>query len=225
MDISTLWNSAVHVIAEIPRSGLLMLAVIAVIGGWLGAAMVRRRVPTGRIVSSACTLLLVGVLVTVVLQLSRFDPRLEMALPSLGLPEQVIEGGETRVKMAPDGHFWLRAEVNGRPAPFLVDTGATLTAISAEMAQDFGLRERDGGIPIMLNTANGTIAAKLTTIDHLRFGGIEGAGLDAVIAPNIGDTNVLGMNFLSRLQSWRVEGDTLILVPKGSEARGLGSET
>ena len=220
MDLSTYWNAAAQVIAEIPRSGLLMLALIAVVGGWFGAAMVRRRVPTGRIVSSASTLLLVGVLVTVVLQLSRFDPRLEMALPSLGLPEQVVEGGETRVKMAPDGHFWLRAEVNGRSAPFLVDTGATLTAVSAEMAQEFGLRERDGGIPIILNTANGTIAAKLTTIDHLQFGGIEAAGLDAVIAPNIGETNVLGMNFLSRLQSWRVEGDTLILVPAGSGADG-----
>lgn len=218
MDLAAYWNSAVQVIAEIPRSGLLMLAAIAVVGGWLGAAMVRRRVPVGRIVSSASTLLLVGVLVTVVLQLSRFDPRLEMALPSLGLPEQVVEGGETRVRMAPDGHFWLRAEVNGRSTPFLVDTGATLTAISAGMAQELGLRERDGGIPVMLNTANGTIAAKLTTIDHLQFGGIEAAGLDAVIAPNIGDTNVLGMNFLSRLQSWRVEGDTLILVPDGAGA-------
>lgn len=218
MDLSIYWDAAVQVIAEIPRSGLLMLALIAVMGGWFGAAMMRRRVPAGRIVSSASTLLLVGVLVTVVLQLSRFDPRLEMALPSLGLPEQVIEGGETRVKMAPDGHFWLRAEVNGQSAPFLVDTGATLTAVSAEMAQDFGLRERDGGIPIILNTANGTIAAKLTTIEHLQFGGIEAAGLDAVIAPNIGETNVLGMNFLSRLQSWRVEGDTLILVPMAPDA-------
>ena len=217
MDISTLWNSAVHVIAEIPRSGLLMLAVIAVIGGWLGAAMVRRRVPTGRIVSSACTLLLVGVLVTVVLQLSRFDPRLEMALPSLGLPEQVIEGGETRVKMAPDGHFWLRAEVNGRPAPFLVDTGATLTAISAEMAQDFGLRERDGGIPIMLGTANGTVQAHVATVDSLTFGNVSASGTDAAVAASFGDFNVIGMNVLARLGSWRVEDNTLILVPKSED--------
>lgn len=218
MDLAQLWNSAAQVIAEVPRYGLLMVAVGALVGGWIGGAMMRRRVPAGRLVSTVSTLLLVGILVTVVLQISRFDPRLDMALPGMGLPEQVVEGGETRVKLAPDGHFWLRAEVNGKQAPFLVDTGATLTAVSAEMAQDLGLRERDGGIPIILNTANGTIAAKLTTIDTLRFGGIEASGLDAVIAPNIGDTNVLGMNFLSRLQSWRVEGDMLILVPKDGEA-------
>ena len=48
---------------------------------------------------------------------------------------------------------------------------------------------------------------------RLKFGNIEAQGLDAVIAPNLGETNVLGMNFLSRLESWRVERGELILVP------------
>lgn len=213
MDLASLWDSTAHVIAEIPRNSLLLAAVAALVVGWLGAILARRKMVIGRLLGTASTLVLAGILVTVVLQLSRFDPRLDLALPSMGLPEQVVEGGETRVKLAPDGHFWLMADINGQAAPFLVDTGATLTAISADMAEQAGLRERDGGIPIILNTANGKIAAKLTTIDELRFGNVEASGLDAVIAPNIGETNVIGMNFLSRLQSWRVEGDTLILVP------------
>jgi aspartyl protease family protein len=57
------------------------------------------------------------------------------------------------------------------------------------------------------------VTAEITTIDTLRFGNVKAGGLDAVIAPNIGQTNVVGMNFLSRLESWRVEGRTLILVP------------
>ena len=222
MDLQTLWNSAAHVIAEIPRNGLLLGAVLALAAGWIGAAMARRRIPAGRLLSTLSTVALVGILLTVVLQVSRFDPRLDLAFPEMGLPEQVVEGGETRVKLAPDGHFWFRAQVNGRSTPFLVDTGATLTAVSAETAKELGLRERDGGIPIMLSTANGTVAAKLTTIDSLRFGNVSASGLDAVIAPNLGDTNVLGMNFLSRLQSWRVEGDTLILVPASPEAEEQG---
>jgi aspartyl protease family protein len=53
----------------------------------------------------------------------------------------------------------------------------------------------------------------LTTIDDLRFGNVAAHGLDAIIAPGLGPTNVIGMNLLSRLSSWRVEGRTMILVP------------
>jgi aspartyl protease family protein len=64
-----------------------------------------------------------------------------------------------------------------------------------------------------MQTANGTVAAELTTIDELRFGNVAARGLDAVIAPGLGPTNVIGMNFLSRLASVRLEGETMILVP------------
>lgn len=213
MDLATLWDAAASSISQIPRSGLLIAAVGALLLGWLGAMMVRRRLPLGRLVSAGSTLALAAILVTVVLQLSRFDPRIDIAVPEMGLPEQIVEGGETRVPLAPDGHFWLKAEVNGEPAAFLVDTGATLTAVSSPLAERADLQPRRGGIPVRINTANGQIAAKLTSIDELRFGNVAARGLDAVIAPNLGETNVIGMNFLSRLASWRVEGRTLILVP------------
>jgi aspartyl protease family protein len=121
------------------------------------------------------------------------------------------------VKLAPDGHFWLRAEINGSPADFLVDTGATLTAVSTETAARVGLEPREGGLPVRMQTANGAVAAQITTIDELRFGNVAARGLDAVIAPGLGPTNVLGMNLLSRLASWRVEGDTMILVPNNPQ--------
>jgi len=93
------------------------------------------------------------------------------------------------------------------------DTGATLTAISEQTAEAAGLQPREGGLPVRMQTANGTIPADLTTIDELRFGNVAARGLDAIIAPGMGPTNVIGMNLLSRLASWRVEGDTMILVP------------
>ena len=46
-------------------------------------------------------------------------------------------------------------------------------------------------------TANGPVAADLTTIDELRFGNVAARGLDAIIAPGLGSTNVLGMNLLA----------------------------
>ena len=217
MDFQSLFAAATDIIREIPRSGLLMFTLAAIFVSMLGSGIARRGIAGGRLLAGVSTMALAGILVVVVLQVSRFDPRLDVAVPELGLPEQTVAGGETRVELAPDGHFWIRADVNGHTAPFLVDTGATLTAVSVPVARTAGLEPRQGGVPVRISTANGTVSAELTTIDDLRFGNVKAGGLDAVIAPNIGETNVIGMNFLSRLKSWRVEGNTLILVPNSPQ--------
>jgi aspartyl protease family protein len=217
MDFAPVWDQLAHNIAQVPRSGLLLAALAAMMLGVVGSLTIRRLPALGKTLRMASTLGLMGILVLVVLQLSRMDPRFEMAIPELGLPEQVVEGGETRVEMAPDGHFWLRAEINGQPANFLVDTGATLTAISQQTAEAAGLEPREGGLPVRMQTANGTIPADLTTIDVLRFGNVAARGLDAIIAPGMGPTNVIGMNLLSRLASVRLEGETMILVPNNPQ--------
>lgn len=214
MDIAPFVTSLVEVIRSIPRSGLLMAAVVAMLAGWLGGALARREMPLGRSLSTISSLALGAILLTVVLQLSRMDPRFDIAVPQIGLPEQMVVGGETRIPLGADGHYWLRAQVNGVPANFMVDTGATITAISESVASQAGLEPRRGGIPIMLETANGTIAAHIATVDRLSFGNIAATGIDATVAPNFGDTNVIGMNVLARLKSWRVEESVLILVPR-----------
>lgn len=217
MDFAPIFEQLAHSIRQVPQSGLLTAAVAALLAGMIGS-MVMRRVPLlGRVLRTGSTLALVAVLVLIVLQLSRLDPRFAVALPEIGYPEQVVEGGETRIPMASDGHFWLEADINGHRAPFMVDTGATLTAVSDRTAAAAGLEPREAGMPIRLQTANGNVAAQLTTIDNLRFGNVAAGGLDAVIAPGLGDTNVIGMNLLSRLASVRIEGGELILVPNNPQ--------
>ena len=213
MDFAAIWDQLAHSISEVPRSGLLLAAVAAMGLGLFGTLVIRRFPYAGRAMRMASTVGLMGILLLVVLQLSRLDPRFSMALPEIGLPEQVVEGGETRIPIADDGHFWLEADINGHRANFLVDTGATLTAISADTAEAAGLQARDGGLPVRLQTANGAVAAQMTSIGELRFGNVAARGLDAVIAPGLGRTNVIGMNLLSRLASVRMEGDMLVMVP------------
>ena len=224
MDLKAVFDQLTATIGSIPQSGLLIIAVAALVLGWLGGALARRDIFPGRLLSTGSTLVLCGVLVLIVLQLARLDPRFDVAMSEVGLPEQSVVGGETRVELAPDGHYWLNAEVNGVPARFLVDTGATLTAISADTAQRAGLEQRRDRLPVTMTTANGTITVPSTTVDELRFGNVAAFGLDAVIAPNIGETNVVGMNLLSRLAQWRVEQGTLVLVPNNPQTQEVGTK-
>ena len=213
MDLEPVFQAAADTLRAIPRSELLIAALAAMTLGWIGA-VVARRSALGGILRIASSLALGLILLTVVLQLSRFDPRFDVAVPQIGLPEQMVEGGETRIPLSADGHFWVRAEVNGVPGNFMIDTGATLTAISAPLAERAGLEPRRGGIPIMLGTANGTVQAHVATVDSLTFGNVSASGTDAAIAESFGDFNVIGMNVLARLGSWRGEDHTLILFPR-----------
>lgn len=218
MDLQAAFDAVTSVIRSIPRSELLVAALAAMFAGWIGAALVRRRVPGGRALNVLSSLALGVILVTVVLQLSRFDPRLDIAVPQLGLPDQSVVGGETRVPLAPDGHYWVRASINGQRANFLIDTGATVSAVSPAIAEAAGLAPRRGGIPIQIKTANGSVSAKIASAERIAFGNIAAEGIDVVIAPGLGETNIIGMNLLSRLEGWRVEKGTLILTPAKAEA-------
>lgn len=217
MDFAPIWDQLPGSLRAIPQSGLLLAAICAMLLGLVGSALLRPAPMLGKLLRVTSTFALIGILLVVVLQLSRLDSRFDLALPEIGLPKQVVEGGETRIRRAPDGHYWLQAQVNGTPANFLVDTGATLTAVSAETAADTGLEPREAGLPVQVRTANGTVNADLTTIEELRFGNVVARGLDAIIAPGLGPTNVIGMNFLSRLASVRLEGDMMILVPNNPQ--------
>lgn len=127
--------------------------------------------------------------------------------------DQEVVGAETRITMDPDGHFYARVAVNGVERRMLVDSGATMTALSQATARAVGIQV-DAGLPVMIDTANGTVEARRGTAATVRLGSINATDLRLVTSPAFGDTDVLGMNFLSRLGSWRVEGRTLVLTPE-----------
>ena len=176
--------------------------------------MLLQRIPViGRIVRFAISLALFAFLIFIVLRQAPYQPELSRLTSSLGLDDQQVAGKELRVKMAPDGHFWVKASINGVDRRMLIDSGATVTAISEETARAAGVDTGAGLTPVMLRTANGVARAETGSIDELRIGNIVARNLRIVIAPGLGSLDVLGMNFLTKLDSWRVEGRTLILVP------------
>ncbi|WP_232492103.1 retropepsin-like aspartic protease family protein [Novosphingobium kaempferiae] len=192
---------------------LLALAFAGIVASVVGG-MLRRPLPLfGGFLRGLGNLGLLAAMLLTIAQVTRLTTGTDFALPQLGIERQSVAGGETRVPMQPDGHFWISATLNGVKRDFLVDTGATLTAISPETAQEAGLKANPLNRSVLMRTANGTVEAQLAVIDELRMGNVVAREIDAVVAPGLGDANVIGMNLLSRLASWRVEGKTLILVP------------
>ena len=115
--------------------------------------------------------------------------------------------------MSSDGHFWVTASINGVKRRMLIDSGATVTAISEQTAREAAVDAGSSLAPVILRTANGSAPARTGSIDELRVGNIVARDLKIVTAPGLGNLDVIGMIFLSKLESWRVEGRTLILVP------------
>jgi aspartyl protease family protein len=129
-------------------------------------------------------------------------------------PEAGVTSGETlRIPMSDDGHFWVRASVNGVEQRFLIDSGATTVVLSGKAVRAADIATDEDDFASIVNTANGAVAANRVTIDRLVVGPIARTKLAAITAPEFGNMNVLGMNFLSTLSGWGVEGRTLVLKP------------
>lgn len=176
---------------------LLVLLRIPYLGGLL------------RFLFSAAMLVLVVVLIV---QRAPFDPFLARLMSRLNLDTQEVVGTELRIRMAGNGHFMANASINGVERRMLIDSGATVTALSARTAAAAGLEPQADVVPVVIRTANGMIRAQTATVDVV-VGNITARNLKVVISPAFGDVDVLGMNFLSKLRSWRVEGNLLVMVP------------
>lgn len=195
-----------------PLLVIAILAVLAAATGWMierdHPGLARGLRQTGYLGMLAAGLLLIG-------QLAYTAERSDAALEMNRRPALTVSGSETIVPLASDGHFWVVAEVNGQELEFLIDTGATFTGLGRDAAAKLGIKPDPAQAPLELETANGVITATLGRADSLRFGNIEVRGLPVAVPQDTADdTQVIGMNLLSQLASWRVEGDRLILVPK-----------
>jgi aspartyl protease family protein len=129
---------------------------------------------------------------------------------ALGEAPAVVSGSAVRIAKRDDGHFWVDGKVNGKGARFLIDSGATTTTISASLAEAAGLEAGMRGN--MVSTANGTVFMPRVTAGLVEVGPIRRTDKSININP-ADSVNVLGMDFLSSLSSWGVQGDTLVLQP------------
>ena len=176
------------------------------------AALMARRVPLTRVAGLLAVWAMVFAIgLLIVGEQERFEPYLQRLAALLKLDSQTVVGKEVRIRMAADGHFWARVTIAGVKRRMLIDSGATVTALSTATAAAAGLEVSRPAFPMVIRTANGSVAAQVATVDELTLGDIVARRVPVVVSEAFGDTDVLGMNFLSRLKSWRVEGATMIL--------------
>lgn len=130
-----------------------------------------------------------------------------------GTGSQSVSGEAIELRRQDDGHYWLQLEVNGAPVQFLIDSGATTTALNAETATEAAVDVDSSGYPVIISTANGRVAAKRGVVRSMKVGPHEIKDHNVVVSENFGDTNVLGMNFLDSMKNWKVEGNVMTLQP------------
>jgi aspartyl protease family protein len=110
------------------------------------------------------------------------------------------------------GEFALRAKINGVNAPMVIDTGATSVVLTWETAKAAGLPLELLEYDVDVQTAGGHTRAARLTLDRLAIGKLVERSIPALVVPR-GQmkTNLLGMSFLDRLESWEVRADRLML--------------
>jgi aspartyl protease family protein len=183
----------------------LLMAIMLVLGG-----LMARREPAARLLTLALAWVAIFAAGFVVFTFRDNFGWVAQRLKAEAVGTPVQQGQETRIPMAIDGHFWVNAKVNGQDVKFLVDSGATTTTIDRDTAKAAGV-EVSGRRDLYVRTGNGVIRVASGRAASLTVGGITRRDVALEIADN-DDLNVLGMNFLSSLSRWGVEGRWLVMV-------------
>jgi aspartyl protease family protein len=139
----------------------------------------------------------------------RPDPVTAAAAPVRSAP---VLSGVVRVPDRGDGHFQVEARIGARRIPFLVDTGATIVALTWETGRELGLVSASDSMDVAVTTANGTVRGKSVVVPRLDVESLSVSSVKGIVLPRGAlSSNLLGMSFLGRLKQFSVAQNTLIL--------------
>lgn len=127
--------------------------------------------------------------------------------------EPTAKSGVQELQAEADGHYYARAEINGRPVDVMVDTGASMVALTYEDAERAGLSLRPGDFTGRVSTANGIAAVAPVTLGRVTIGRITVRDVRAAVCERGKlEKTLLGMSFLSRLERVDINRGRLTLV-------------
>ncbi len=124
----------------------------------------------------------------------------------------VSDGYTVEVPLGQDGHYHVDADINGRSVAVLVDTGASVVALTAEDADAAGIFVSDADFTGRILTANGSARVAPVVLDEVSIGDITVRDVRAVVSePGALSVSLLGMTFLNQLDRVDMRSGTLIL--------------
>ena len=109
------------------------------------------------------------------------------------------------------GHFYVDAEVNGARVHFLVDTGATVVALSPEDARAAGFGGGSLHYNERVNTAHGEARAARASLREVRLGQLSLEDVSALVMEQPMDVSLLGISFLGRLSGYAIRDGVLTM--------------
>ena len=146
--------------------------------------------------------------------LNRREPAAAPPAPVKAPPAPALASNGTTMTLDADssGHYRAEAEVNGHRATMLVDTGASIIALTQEDAGAFGVRPFPSDYKIPVSTANGTLNAAEVRLNEVRVGNVLARDVAAVVMPQGAlRQSLLGMSFLKKLSGFEVAQGRLVL--------------
>ena len=132
------------------------------------------------------------------------------AAPQPQQPEAMVGNGYLSQELvrSPDGHVYAEAQVNGAPVRFMIDTGATMVALTPDDAQRAGIQF--GSDRVTVRGVGGPVEVIPVTIDRLAVGSLTATQIEAAVAEDL-SVSLLGQSFLARVGSVQIEGDRMVL--------------
>ncbi|MBL8655892.1 MAG: TIGR02281 family clan AA aspartic protease [Altererythrobacter sp.] len=115
------------------------------------------------------------------------------------------------LQRAADGHFYAGVAIGDRPVTMLVDTGASVVALTGEDARAAGLTWDPARLDVVARGAGGPIRGVALTLDRVALGGHEARDVRAVIVPEGLPVSLLGQSFLRTVEPVRIEKDRMVL--------------
>jgi len=125
--------------------------------------------------------------------------------------DQAWLSGETVLQRHSDGHFYADGVVEGRQFHFLVDTGASIVALTGQDAEAMGLYWDESKLRPIGRGASGTVNGVPVRIEQMEVGGFAARDVQAAIIPDGLDVSLLGQSFLSQIDNVEITGDEMKL--------------
>lgn len=113
-----------------------------------------------------------------------------------------FSGSAVEIRRAPDGHYHWPGQLNGVATDFLVDTGATTTAVPLALAERAGLVPESA---VQSSTAGGVVSGHTARADIALDGGVRASALRVTVLPRL-QAPLLGMDILARMRFEQQEG-------------------